>query len=137
MEEEIYLDKIQLGAIIIQKELTLIEIYNSLIHSIRMRPEILEMLNDYPNYHTVWRNLCELYDFLEYDYVNKLKSTKDKDFIKNVVTKYKQFKKLSIEDLNKAMDIIRKIMSISKFHDIIRKMGVIGIDKVKKTYGIK
>lgn len=135
-EEEIYLDKIRLGAIIVEKELVLLELFNRLIKDIRLRPDIREILQDYPLYHYCWQNVSELYDFLEYDYSNKLEK-KDRESIEEIMLKYKSLKAVTIDDLIKAITLVKKIMSLSKFHDLIRKMGLQGLDKVDKIYGLK
>lgn len=133
---EIYLDKIKLGALIVEKELSLIELYNTLIGELRLRPDIKEILKDYPTFHKAWQSLSELYDFLEYDYLKKLKSKSKQDKIKNCVVKYKTLEDLSIGELRDCVNIIREIMSISKFHDVVRKDGggLRGLDKLTSRY---
>ena len=132
---EIYLDKIKLGALIVEKELSLIELYNGLISEVRLRPDIKEMLKEYPTFHKSWQCLSELYDFLEHDYIKKLKSKKEQDRIKLCMDKYKELKELSLDELKDCVNIIRKIMSISKFHDVVRKnVGLSGLDKLNKRY---
>ena len=133
---EIYLDKIKLGALIVEKELNLIELYNTLISEVRLRPDIKEILKEYPTFHKVWQGLVELYDFLEYDYLKKLKGDKKKKKIKDCVEKYKDLKELSLDDLRDCVNIIREIMSLSKFHDVIRKdgSGLRGLEKVHSRY---
>lgn len=137
MSNDIYLDKIRLGALIVEKELSLIEIFNQLLHDIRLRPEILDFINDYPVYHECWRCLCELYDFLEHDYASKL-SKKEKERIKTIVASYRDLKELKLMDLKVSVAIVRKIMSLSKFHDVIRKIDQSsGLDKINKRYKLK
>lgn len=136
-DTEVYLDKIKLGALIVEKELLVIEIYNRLISDIRVRPDIKKIINDYPDYHTVWRSIAELYDFLENDYSNKL-GKKDKQFIKDVMAKYQSLKAVTLEELGECVRIVRKIMSISKFHDLVRKMEYErGLDKLRNRYNLK
>jgi len=131
---EIYLDKIKLGALIVEKELSLIELYNTLINEIRLRPDIKEILKEYPTFHKAWQSLSELYDFLEYDYLKKLDKTKQTK-IKSCLDKYKNLKELSLDELRDSVNIVREIMSISKFHDVVRKgIGVSGLDKLNKRY---
>lgn len=132
---EIYLDKIKLGALIVEKELSLIELYNSLIGDIRLRPDIKEFIKDYPGFPMCWQSLAELYDFLEYDYVKKLGKEEAKR-IKKCIEKYKKLEDLSLEELGDCVNIVRKIMSLSKFHDVIRKdgSGLRGLDKISSRY---
>lgn len=132
---EIYLDKIKLGAIIVEKELSLIELYNGLINEVRLRPDIKEILKEYPTYHKSWQSLSELYDFLEHDYAKKLKNKKDEKRIKECIDKYKNLEDLSLDELRDCVNIIRKIMSLSKFHDVVRKnTGLSGLAKLDKRY---
>ncbi len=133
---EIYLDKIKLGALIVEKELSLIELYNTLIGEVRLRPDIKEILKEYPTFHKAWQSLSELYDFLEYDYLKKLKNKKKQDKIEACIKKYKTLEELDLDELMECVDIIREIMSISKFHDVVRKDGggLRGLDKIDKRY---
>ncbi|KKK53161.1 hypothetical protein LCGC14_3097570 [marine sediment metagenome] len=96
---EIYLDKIKLGALIVEKELNLIELYNTLISEVRLRPDIKEIMKEYPTFHKAWQGLVELYDFLEYDYLKKLKGEKKKKKIQSCVEKYKDLEDLDLDDL--------------------------------------
>jgi len=118
---EIYLDKIKLGALIVEKELSLIELYNTLINEIRLRPDIKEILKEYPTFHKAWQSLSELYDFLEYDYLKKLDKTKQTK-IKSCLNNYKNLNDLSLDDLKVCVDIVREIMSLSKFHDVLQQI---------------
>jgi len=133
---EVYLDKIKLGAMIVEKELNLIELFNTLIYDIRVRPDIKGFLNEYPPYFNCWRNLAELYDFLEYDYLDKI--GKDKAKIKKVMDGYRYEAELKMEDLKEGFRIIRLIMSKSKFHDVVRKGEDSGggLDGIKRKYGL-
>ncbi len=133
---EIYLDKIKLGALIVEKELNLIELYNTLISEVRLRPDIKEIMKEYPTFHKAWQGLVELYDFLEYDYLKKLKGEKKKKKIQSCVEKYKDLEDLDLDDLKDCVNIIREIMSLSKFHDVIRKdgSGLRGLEKINTRY---
>ena len=133
---EIYLDKIKLGALIVEKELSLIGLYNTLIGEVRLRPDIAEILKDYPTFHNAWQSLSELYDFLEYDYLKKLKNKKKVDKIKDCIDKYKNLKDLTLDELKDCVNIIREVMSISKFHDVVRKDGggFRGLEKLDRRY---
>lgn len=132
---EVYLDKIKLGALIVEKELNLIEKFNGLIYDIRIRPDIMDILEDYPPFFITWRNLSELYDFLEYDYIDKIPKIK-KDLIKMTMKNYRAGQKVDIEQLKEAVEIIRLIMSKSKFHDVVRKgeSYTSGLDGIAKKY---
>lgn len=137
MADEVYLDKIKLGAIIVEKELVIIEIYNGLIRDLTQRPEIRTELKDYPNYHDCWRAVSELFDFLEYDYASKLPK-EDSRLIAGIMKKYKEFGFLSFEELGICVRILRYTMSLSKFHDVIRRdEGRHGVNKVEWRYKLK
>lgn len=136
MSDEIYLDKIRLGAVIVQKELDLIFIFNSLLKDIRERPEIKAELQVYSKFHSCWQHIAELYDFLKNDYLDKLKKN-DKEDIKRVMQNYLDGKKLELADLKQTKEIVLKIMSLSKFHDVVRKQELAGLGKVKERYKLK
>lgn len=137
MNEEVYLDKIKLGALIVEKELNLIELFNRLIMDIRQRPDLMTILNEYPDYQITWRNLVELYDFLENDYAKHL-NKEDNKFIKEAIESYRDLKPVTLSSLKRCVGIVRRIMSISKFHDLIRKNEYSkGLDKVNKRYHLK
>lgn len=134
MGQDIYLDKIRLGALIVEKELGLIEQFNKLIQDLRVRPDLMPVINDYPNYSQVWRSASELYDFLEFDYAKKL-SKEDQKKVHDIITKYRDQKSVKLEDLKQAVSIIRHLMSLSKFHDVTRKIDTTeGVDKIEKRY---
>ena len=135
MGDDVYLDKMKLGAVIVQKELSLIEEFNGLTEQIRQRPDFKLILNDLPQYHSCWRTLSELYDFLEHDYVVKL-NKKRRLRIREIINKYKKLNKLNFTDLIEAMEIIRKMMSLSKFHNVMRSIDepTTGLEKIRKKY---
>jgi len=120
---KIFLDKIKLSVVIVEKELKLISTYNTLVNDIRLRPDIKEKhtLLDYPPYQQSWQSLSELYDFLEYDYLKKLNKTKQTK-IKSCLNNYKNLNDLSLDDLKVCVDIVREIMSLSKFHDVLQQI---------------
>lgn len=132
-DEAIYQDKIKLAEIITQKELTVIEVHHQLINDIRLRPEIKKELNDYPQYHQVLRNISELFDFLKGDYLDKI-TLADSAKIKNFMKLYKNLGDLTFEQINEAVDIILDIMTKAKFHDIVRRGELRGLDAVDKRY---
>ena len=136
MGDDIYLDKIKLGAMIVQKELTVIETYNRLVYEMRSREDIKEFLNQYPTFNDCWQGLAELYDFLENDYLKKI-SKEDQGKIQVIMKKYRAFESMGMEQLTDAVSIARKIMSASKFHDVVRKSeGATGLDKIRKRYNL-
>ena len=81
MSDEIYLDKIALGGVLVQKALILIAQFNQLITEINRGIIDLERLNEYPLYNWACSNLSELYDALKFSYLKKLRDTKKRDFL--------------------------------------------------------
>lgn len=132
---EVYLDKIKLGALIVEKELKLIEVFNELIYDLRIRSDIMDFINEYPPFLMCWRNLSELYDFLEYDYLGKI-DKKKRDLIALIMNDYRKGLDVDIEQLKKAVEIIRLVMSKSKFHDVVRKGEYTssGLDGISSRY---
>lgn len=136
MSEEIYLDKIRLGATIVDKELILIGAYNSLLKDLRERSDILDFLNEYEKFNVVWQNLAELYDFLKNDYLSKI-NKEERERIKEIMQHYTDNLPLTLGQLKEAKEIILRIMSLSKFHDIVRKGEMRGLPTVKDRYKLK
>ena len=117
--KDVYLDKIKLASVIVEKELRIISLVNDLHRRIQEIPEIIKQLNENEDFLDCWRNLKELYDFLEFDYIKQLDKPK-KEELENLIGKYNQFHKMKLEELNKAYNHIREVMSATKFHDLIR-----------------
>lgn len=137
MSDEVYLDKIRLGAIIVEKELRLINQYNNIIGDIRRGIISKKDIDIYPLYAWCWQNLAEIYDFLKNDYLTKITKSKEQE-IKDIMKKFKDLESLSVDELTTAKEIILEIMSKSKFHDVVRKMDSSrGLDKIRKKYYLK
>jgi len=123
--ESIFSDKIRLSAAVITKEFDLIEMYNALFKKIK-QGELEEgdvVLSEY--FFLTWKNLSELYDFLEFGCAegwNKIKSNEE-EFKQLVIImqKNRELKSdLLFSDLTNAYKTIRKITEFSGFHDVAR-----------------
>lgn len=135
MTDDIYLDKIKLGAMIVEKELSAINQFNQLISEINQEIVPLEALKVWPLYNWCFQNLSELYDFLKYDYAKKL-GKKDQETLKIIFSKYQdRSNNLTLQDLKNGKELILKLMSKSRFHDVIRKGGgAKGLAKIDNKY---
>ena len=136
-EDDIFLDKIRLGSVIIEKEMQLINQVNTLISDTRIGITDSENISVYPLFNWAWQNAAELYDFLKNDYMNKLKKEK-KIRISELIDKFRDEKQiLSLKDLKEVLDVILEIMSLSKFHDILRKYQEQGgVKYLREKYGL-
>jgi hypothetical protein len=137
MNNDIYLDKIKLAEGIVSWEITVIDIFNDLMADLRAKPELLGELKDYPPFNDSWKLAGKLYDFLEFGYKEKLPKEEQKE-IEAIMLKYRSLKLMSLENLKTTVTIIRKLMSISKFHDVTRKIDdTSGLDRVENRYKLK
>lgn len=137
MNDDIYLDKIKLGAVVVQKELELINLCNQIITDLRQgvidRPRLLL----YPTYNWAWQNLAELFDFLKHDYLSKIDKA-DRKKLNDIMKNYNSLGMLNLKDLLEAKEIILEVMAKARFHDIVRKAEYThGLDILKDKYGIK
>jgi len=128
MEEasNIFLDKRQLSLIVLRKESDMIEVYSTLIKAINNEDIKINNVEESNNYHGSWNMAHELFCFLEY---NKLKNiTKEKkenkelikrlEFLKESMRKYESpNERTNFKDLQKAIPIIRELVSLSGYHD--------------------
>jgi len=123
--ESIFSDKIRLSAAVITKEFDLIEMYNSLFQKLKQgeleKDDVI--LSEY--FFLTWKNLSELYDFLEFGCAEgwgKIKNNEEE--FKQLVVIIKKYKKLNsnllFSDLTNAYSTIRKITEFSGFHDVAR-----------------
>jgi len=124
-EASIYSDKIKLSQIAVTKELDLIENYNSLYKKIKQKELTLDELNQCEHFFFVWKNLIELYHFLEFNSALKWgkekENEKNYDQLKETINKYRSIDdECSFHELTFAFDMVRKIMEFSGFHDVAR-----------------
>jgi hypothetical protein len=136
-DSDLYLDKIRLGAVFVEKDLKLIQQFYKFMSDIRQKiiePDD-ERLENYPEWIWAWQNINEFYVMLKNGgYTSKIAKGKIKE-LEEMNTKYIELEKLDIDDLKKAFQIISQIMAACKFYDIVRKNGGgIGISKLDKRY---
>ena len=120
MANEIFSDKIRLAGTLVEKELSLINSYNSLIYNLNMGYDELTELDESGDFYKCFTDLLNLYDFLRYDYVVKLKAEEVQE-LEGIIARYKKERVVRLDQLERAKDLILKVMSISKFHDVLRE----------------
>ncbi|GAG83950.1 unnamed protein product [marine sediment metagenome] len=135
MSDDIFIDKIKLASILVQKEMQAVSQYNQLVSEIKQGIVLMQDLDRSSNFNWCWQNLSELYDILKFDYSGKLEKKQQQKIHKLFEAYQSVEEKLKLEDLRQAKEILLELMSLSKFHDVVRKSsGPRGLDKVKKKY---
>ncbi len=134
-QQDVFIDKIKLGAIIIEKELLVIQQFNNIVSDLRRGAIDHDRLNEYPPYFWCLSNMSELYDFLKNDYIDKIPDA-DQKAINLTFNNYVLGNDISFEEFIKAKELLLLIMSKSKFHNILRFSGPIGLKGVEKKLGI-
>jgi len=119
-DKDIYLDKIRLGAVIVNKELEFINYYNNLIRNVRGGIIEEKYINEDELFGMCFQNLVELYDFLKDDYLEKLPK-QDIEKINLAVEKWENLEPLGFDDLRESKRIMLSVMAKAGFHDIFRK----------------
>ena len=125
-DESIFLDKIKLSFIVLEKESCLIETYADLLKDINLGGVNIEKIKNWDSYNGSWNFAHELYLFLKYNKVEEIKTKKKQDKIiekeinelKEIMNRYENPKKeVNFDDLQKVVPIIQKIVSKSGYHD--------------------
>ena len=135
-QHDVYLDKIKLGWALIEKELDLVNQHTTLISNIKRGYIDKDRVTEYDAYRFTWQNLIELYRFLSHGYINII-CKKDQEEIKGIVDRYLSMEgaEPTIQQLNRAVEIILLVMGRSGFHELIRKMDTLrGLDKIRRKY---
>lgn len=117
-DNDIYTDKIKIGLTILTAELDFINTVNALEGSFKLNEEDISFLAENEDYHRAFIQLKNLYDFLKYDYYPQVEPELNKKFIEYLDNYHKGIYKL--EELIVLKDILLKVMSLAKFHDIVR-----------------
>ena len=120
---QIFLDKIKLANILIQKELSMISHVNLIKSHLKSKLMEKDRLEEYNEWQWAWQNISEMYDVLEYQYMPLLdkKDSEMKNKLEKAMKKYNALnQKVSYQDLIDSYDGVRKIMEVSKFHDVTR-----------------
>ncbi|KKN07982.1 hypothetical protein LCGC14_1061260, partial [marine sediment metagenome] len=76
-EDNIFTDKIKLSKDLISSEGQIIMMYNKIHYRLKIQEIIEDDLYLDGDYFSIWQNLMELYDFLEFKYTPKLLEIKD------------------------------------------------------------
>ena len=121
--EEIFSDKEMLSSTMLAKEFFLIELYNSLAEKITTGELDKQEACESNYFFNAWRNLMELYEFLEFDYAISWGRLKDnsEEYQKliEIIAKYRKFEhNLTFSDLEKAYIDVRRVMAHTGFHSV-------------------
>jgi hypothetical protein len=121
MVEDLYLDKIRLGAVLVDKEFSIVNLYANVINLLRSGSYDKEHLDEINEYNWAWLNITELYSLLHYDkYYNVLNKEQQKHFT-SIIERYTDFKPLGLDDLKACVDYVNILMSKNNFHDVFRE----------------
>ncbi len=118
MNNDIYTDKIKIALTIVGAELDFINSVNTLLYTLALNEEDIKDIDYNEDYHKAFIQLNNLYDFLQYDYFPQLTPDKLKTF-ETCLNNYKRHVYI-LDDLITCKQILLKVMSLSKFHDIVR-----------------
>lgn len=133
---EIFSDKIKLSSSLILKEMDMIT-HTNLIKSLSKNGLFdHDRKKDYLEWRWAWQNISELYDFLKFEYLEKLgkKEPDVKKELERIMKKYNTSSdEMEYEELLFAEDGILKMMAISKFHSVDRRSSLDG-DFVDEEY---
>jgi len=119
-KDNIYADKIRLSAVIIDKEFTVITNFCNLMSGIRDGRILKEDLDRHPDKSVCVQNLVGLYYMLEYDYSDKL-TKEELNKVKGIIDKFEMGEDIQITDIVQVVRILRRLMSATGFHDVLRK----------------
>jgi len=138
MEHDIFLDKIALSSILLQKIFVTINSYNNIHRKIRSKDLQETDLYIDEDWQTCWQNLKELYDYIEFEYLDILeqkvtfeskkkpshedKRTADllKQRLKQIFQTYMKNEPLTFDELNFVYEHIRFISTKIGLHNINR-----------------
>jgi len=131
---DIFINKIELAASIVGKEMKCISQINTLIKEINIGVVFKDELDIYPPYFECWQGLAELYDFVVQDYMRYLGKS-EKANLRRIFDNYYENKKLKLEDLISAYKGVMAMMSKSGFHTVLRtNIGPTGLDRIDQRY---
>ena len=125
-ETNIFLDKIKLSLVVLEKESSLIETYSDLIKKINNGSIKIEKINEWTLYYGSWNLVHELYNFLRFNKIKDIKNKKKKDGklikdikeLENAMIKYENpDNKVTFKELQGIMPTIHSIISLSGYHD--------------------
>ncbi len=123
-EDNIFLDKLKLSFIVLKKETDLIEVYSSLLKKIKRGYIKVKDVFEWNDYHGSWSISNELYMFLKYNKIKGIGEKKKKVIgedvkeLEKIMDRYEQPDgEVSFKDLQKVVNILQKIVSLSGYHD--------------------
>jgi len=118
---EIFQDKIRLSAVFVEKELDLIHNFTNLLAKLKQNIILKNDIDRHPDFYITLQNLAGLYLTLEHPYKDKLTEEEQKK-IDKIILKFKNLEQIEIEELIDGVDIVRKIMALTGFHDVMRSI---------------
>lgn len=116
---KLFMDKLKLSALALDKEIKMIQAYTILIEKMRRNYVKKEKLNKYDSFIGTGSCMFELWSFLE---ENKFKKHENKlngkgDVIKAVMGKWENNEELTFEELQSCFKGLKEVMSLSGYHD--------------------
>jgi len=117
---EIFQDKIRLSAVFVEKELDLIHNFTNLLAKLKQGIILKDDIDRHPDFYITLQNLTGLYLTLETPYKERLKE-EEQNKIEKIILKFKNLEQIEIEELIAGVDIVRKMMALTGFHDVMRR----------------
>ena len=113
------MDKSVISQYIQGQEINMIKSYKQLIRNFRYGYIQRNKLDESPEFITCWGLIKELFDFLEYNKLEELKSIneREKKNCKKNIQKYELMGSVSIEELRESYNFLRKVISQAGYHD--------------------
>ena len=123
-QNKIFIDKLTLSALIVDKEGQLIGAYSRLINRINAGFLVQDRIDSSLDYDKSWSMIFEIYSFMRYNKLKDIKSDnkddKDIDTLSEIMERYEHSKEgVCFEDLKKVYRMTLKFISLSGYHDDI------------------
>jgi hypothetical protein len=118
--DSVFLDKIKLSALIVDKEGQLAGSYATLIKKLKQGSIEPSNLVESSDYHNCWRLMHELYTFMKHNEIaeHKAEHQEEHETLKNIFCTYEKLDSImSFEQLKQALDILTKIISMAGYHN--------------------
>ena len=124
----IFSDKITLSTVLIQKIFTTITLYNNIFRKLRDGSVLKHDLVNDEDWKLCWQNVTEIYDYLEFQYINLLALKVDgkieegkilKEKLIRIINRYRTTNNvLTLEDLSYVYESVRYITTKVGLHNV-------------------